>query len=75
VVPEALPTVTQALLELGTCWGVTQLRRLRPALLLELVAAVTGDDDGDRRLAETDLTDHADARYFAEVDADRIGAA
>jgi len=35
--------------------------------LLELVAAITGDDDGDRRLAERDLTDHADARYWAEL--------
>jgi hypothetical protein len=35
--------------------------------LLELVAAITGDDDDDRRLAETDLTHHADARYFTET--------
>jgi hypothetical protein len=31
--PEALPVVTGALLELGTCWGATQLRRLRPAMV------------------------------------------
>ena len=33
--------------------------------LLELVAAITGDDDGDRRLAESDLTHYADAQYWA----------
>ena len=35
--------------------------------LLELAAAITGDDDADRRLAEHDLTEHADARYWAET--------
>ncbi len=35
--------------------------------LLELAAAITGDDDADRRLAERDLTEHADARYWAET--------
>ena len=39
--------------------------------LLELVAAITGDDDGDRRLAESDLTQYADAQYFAEAESDR----
>jgi len=31
--PDAVPTVTRALLELGTVWGPNQLRRLRPALV------------------------------------------
>jgi len=35
--------------------------------LLELVAAITGDDDGDRRLAESDLTHYADAQYWAQT--------
>ncbi len=41
--------------------------------LLELAAAITGDDDADRRLAERDLTEHADARYFAEVEPENGG--
>ena len=41
--------------------------------LLELVAAITGDDDGDRRLAERDLTDDADERYWAEVEPENGG--
>ena len=43
--------------------------------LLELVAAITGDDDGDRRLAESDLTHYADAQYWAEADGDRYDPA
>ncbi|MEO5609020.1 MAG: DUF222 domain-containing protein, partial [Ornithinibacter sp.] len=35
LVPEAVPTVTRALLELGVQWGVPVLRRLRPRLLAE----------------------------------------
>ncbi len=31
--PGAVPTVTRALLELGTAWGAGQLRRLRPAMI------------------------------------------
>ena len=31
--PDAAPTVTRALLELGVTWGASQLRRLRPALI------------------------------------------
>ncbi len=41
--------------------------------LLELVAAITGDDERDRRLAERDLTDHADERYWAEVEPENGG--
>jgi hypothetical protein len=33
LVPEAVPTVTRALLELGTVWGAGQMRKLRPAMI------------------------------------------
>ena len=41
--------------------------------LLELVAAITGDDNGDRRLAESDLTEYADAQYVAELERENGG--
>jgi uncharacterized protein DUF222 len=47
--PEAVPTVTEALLTLGTVWGAGQMRRLRPALLAEY--GVQGEfDDLQERL-------------------------
>ena len=47
--PQALPSVTEALLELGTQWGPTQMRRLRPAML-ERHGLVGEFDDLQRRL-------------------------
>ena len=41
---EAVPTVTRALLELGTAWGAGQMRRLRPALLSKYGVAGEFDD-------------------------------
>ena len=33
LVPDAVPTVTEALLGLGTVWGAGQMRKLRPAMI------------------------------------------
>jgi hypothetical protein len=44
LVPEAVPTVVQALLELGTAWGATQMRRLRPLMLATYGVAGELDD-------------------------------
>ncbi|MFL6166745.1 MAG: HNH endonuclease [Ornithinibacter sp.] len=44
LVPEAVPTVTQALLDLGTMWGPNQMRKLRPAMLARY--GVVGEFDG-----------------------------
>ena len=50
LVPEAVPTVTSALLELGVHWGPNQMRRLRPRLLAE--HGLPGEfDDLQERLA------------------------
>jgi hypothetical protein len=35
LVPDAVPTVTTALLDLGVAWGPTMMRRLRPRLLAD----------------------------------------
>ena len=40
---------------------------LTEARLLELVTAITKGDDTDRRLAQHDLDQHADAHHWAEV--------
>ena len=37
--PEAVPSVTEALLELGTVWGAGQMRKLRPAMIAKYGAA------------------------------------
>ena len=42
--PDAVPTVTRALLDLGTGWGVGQMRRLRPAMIAKYGAAGELDD-------------------------------
>ncbi len=48
--PEAVPTVTEALLELGTVWGAGQMRRLRPAMIAKY--GLPGElDDLQERLA------------------------
>ena len=50
LVPEAVPTVTEALLDLGMAWGPDQMRKLRPAMLAEY--GVDGEfDDLQARLA------------------------
>jgi len=50
LVPDAVPAVTRALLDLGVTWGAGQLRRLRPALLARY--GVEGEfDDLQARLA------------------------
>ena len=50
LVEEAVPTVTRALLELGTAWGPAVMRRLRPRLLAEY-GRVGVLDDLQERLA------------------------
>ena len=40
---------------------------LTPARLRQLVAAIVGDDEGDRLLAEHDLAVQADAQYWAQT--------
>ena len=48
--PEAVPTVTRALLDLGVVWGPNQMRNLRPAMLAAY--GVDGEfDDLQARLA------------------------
>ena len=48
--PGALPTVAEALLELGTAWGVNQMRRLRPSMVAQY--GLDGElDDLQARLA------------------------
>ena len=50
LVAEAVPTVTEALLDLGTRWGPAQMRRLRP--LMVATYGATGEfDDLQARLA------------------------
>ena len=50
LVPEAVPTVTEALLELGRCGVPGQMRKLRPAMLAKY--GVDGEfDDLQARLA------------------------
>ena len=50
LVPEAVPTVTAALLELGVAWGPNQMRKLRPRMLAEF--GLHGElDDLQARLA------------------------
>ena len=44
LVAEAVPTVTRALLGLGTQWGPAQMRKLRPAMVARYGAA--GEFDG-----------------------------
>ncbi len=44
LVPEAVPTVTRALLDLGVQWGPSVMRRLRPRLLAEHGRAGVLDD-------------------------------
>ncbi len=46
--PGAVPTVTRALLELGTAWGAGQLRRLRPAMIARYGTAGELDDLQER---------------------------
>ncbi len=46
--PEAVPTVTQALVELGTAWGANQMRRLRPSMLARYGVQGELDDLQDR---------------------------
>ncbi len=48
--PEAVPSVTEALLGLGTVWGAGQMRRLRPAMIATY--GLPGElDDLQERLA------------------------
>ena len=48
--PEAVPSVTEALLGLGTVWGAGQMRRLRPAMIAKY--GLPGElDDLQERLA------------------------
>lgn len=50
--PEAVGTVTEALLDLGVSWGAAQMRQLRPALLARY--GVEGEfDDLQERLASS----------------------
>lgn len=66
--PEAVPTVTGLMLELGIAWGPTQLRRLRPRLLAEYGLQGEFDDLQDRlasaarlstpRVESADLTEY-----------------
>ena len=44
LVAEAVPTVTEALLDLGTRWGPAQMRRLRPLMVATYGAAGEFDD-------------------------------
>ena len=44
LVPEAVPTVTEALLDLGTRWGPTQMRKLRPLMIATYGAPGEFDD-------------------------------
>lgn len=44
LVPQAVPSVVEALLDLGTVWGATHMRRLRPAMIAKYGAAGELDD-------------------------------
>ena len=48
LVEEAVPTVTRALLELGSAWGPAVMRRLRPRLLADHGRTGALDDLQDR---------------------------
>ncbi|MFL6176843.1 MAG: HNH endonuclease signature motif containing protein [Ornithinibacter sp.] len=48
LVPEAVPSVVEALLDLGSRWGAGQMRRLRPAMLARFGAAGELDDLQER---------------------------
>ncbi|MFL6169823.1 MAG: DUF222 domain-containing protein, partial [Ornithinibacter sp.] len=48
LVPEAVPSVVEALLGLGSRWGSGQMRRLRPAMLARFGAAGELDDLQER---------------------------
>ena len=48
LVPEAVPTVTEALLDLGTRWGPAQMRKLRPLMVATYGAPGEFDDLQDQ---------------------------
>ncbi len=56
LVPEAVPTVTRALLGLGTQWGAGVMRRLRPRLLAEHGRAGVFDDLQQRLVSAARLS-------------------
>ncbi len=56
LLPEAVPTVTRALLELGTQWGPGVMRRLRPRLLAEHGRLGAFDDLQERLVSAARLS-------------------